>query len=534
MPGSHLYLQHCHNSASPSELTHAERRLWAAFRFERGVDLDFGDPESGGPDRAEVCGQFIAELLSQERQAGSSTQFQVRGIHITGILDLRYTRISCPIVMHNCHFANAVSLEGARCTVLVLEQCSLPRLDAENIEIDGDFRLNHLKAYGKVNIRGAALRHDLHLEGAELYSQQPDGMALCADNISVAGNIYLTKLTAMGTVSMAGARVRGSVEMTDAEIFGVNHIAFNGSDLEAEDGIDARGIKTSGKVELIDATFKSSLGFRGGRISNPGAIALVMDRASIAGSIFLGNGFSAEGQVRAIGASVGGSLYMDNTRIIRPPRALNNAYPEVGMRDIGKIIRFERIEVHGDMDLGSSEADKFFYAVGEVVLADAQVGGQVSLDGASLSALNSGEEGKALDADRMHIKRGLHLGEGFTATGQVSIANAQVGDSLLLGPATFIVLRGPAFDARGIHVFQDLIAQELSVYGSTILASAKIEGTLTLPTRGLSAPNAAAVDLLGVLSKSPQLISAFALSAFVIKYTLFASACLPGNSFSIR
>jgi hypothetical protein len=36
------------------------------------------------------------------------------------------------------------------------------------------------------------------------------------------------------------------------------------------------------------------------------------------------------------------------------------------------------------------------------------------------------------------------------------------------------------------------------------------------------------------LSKSPQLISAFALSAFVIKYTLFTSARLPGNGFSIR
>src|SRR5439155_18679349 len=159
-----------------------------------------------------------------------------------------------------------------------------------------------------------------HLKEAQLHGQQPDGMALCADNISVAGSIYLTNFTSRGTVSMAGARVRGSVEMTGAKLFGANHIAFNGSDLEAEDGIDARGIKAVGKIELIDATFKSSLGFRGACISNPGAIALAMDRASIAGSIFLGNGFSAEGQVRAIGADVGGSLYMDDTRIIRPPR----------------------------------------------------------------------------------------------------------------------------------------------------------------------------------------------------------------------
>ena len=41
-------------------------------------------------------------------------------------------------------------------------------------------------------------------------------------------------------------------------------------------------------------------------------------------------------------------------------------------------------------------------------------------------------------------------------------------------------------------------------------------------------------DIQGGLSKSPQLISAFALSAFVIKYTLFTSARLPGNGFSIR
>jgi hypothetical protein len=254
VPGGHLYLQHSHNSVSLSELTHAERRLWGAIRFGRGVDLDFGDPESGDPDRVEVCGQFIAKLLSQEFESGSNTQFRVRGIRITGILDLRYARISYPIVMHNCHFANAVSLEGGRFTVLVLEQCSLPRLDAENIEIDGDFRLNHLTAYGKVNIRGASLRHDLHLEEAKLHGQQPDGIALCADNIAVAGNVYLTELISRGTVSMAGARVRGSVEMTDAEIFGANHVAFNGSDLEAEDGIDARGINAFGKVELIDAT----------------------------------------------------------------------------------------------------------------------------------------------------------------------------------------------------------------------------------------------------------------------------------------
>jgi hypothetical protein len=38
----------------------------------------------------------------------------------------------------------------------------------------------------------------------------------------------------------------------------------------------------------------------------------------------------------------------------------------------------------------------------------------------------------------------------------------------------------------------------------------------------------------GGLSKSPELISALVSSAFVIKYTLFGSARLPGNGFSIR
>jgi hypothetical protein len=42
------------------------------------------------------------------------------------------------------------------------------------------------------------------------------------------------------------------------------------------------------------------------------------------------------------------------------------------------------------------------------------------------------------------------------------------------------------------------------------------------------------LDDHGGLSKSPELISALVSSAFVIKYTLFGSARLPGNGFSIR
>lgn len=108
---------------------------------------------------------------------------------------------------------------------------------------------------------------------------------------------------------------------------------------------------------------------------------------------------------------------------------------------------------------------------GAVSLLSAHIGGSLECDGADLH----NDSGPALDADGLQVERAMFLRRGFTATGRVRLLGAHVGDQLVCTEAAFLNDFGPALQADGLRVGQDMYLREgFTVHGSGALGAVRL------------------------------------------------------------
>ena len=156
--------------------------------------------------------------------------------------------------------------------------------------------------------------------------------------------------------------------------------------------------------------------------------AIGADRLDVKGSVFLRNGFRAEGEVRLPGGQIGSNLECSRSTFINPTGIALNA---------------DHIHVQGYVFLRND-----FRAEGEVLLLAAQVGANVECDGSTFV----NPTGKALNADRINVQGHVFLRNGFRAEGEVVLLGAQIGGNLECEGGTFINPSGIALHADGINV----------------------------------------------------------------------------------
>ena len=130
--------------------------------------------------------------------------------------------------------------------------------------------------------------------------------------------------------------------------------------------------------------------------------ALLADRMIVEGSLFLNDGFKAEGGVRLLGAKIGGVLECSGGAFLHP---YGYALGADGMKVEGCIFLRDR-----------------FKAVGEVRLPSAVIGGNLECDGGIFT--NSG--GNALLADQIEVKGSVFLRGGLVADGILNFSTATV------------------------------------------------------------------------------------------------------------
>jgi len=173
------------------------------------------------------------------------------------------------------------------------------------------------------------------------------------------------------------------------------------------------GFSAEGEVRLLGAQIGGNLECTGGTFRNAGGKALAADRANVAGSIFLREGFSAEGEVRLLGAQIGGNLDCIGGTFKNPPQE--------GIEGSGKAFNADGANVTGSVFLRQG-----FTAEGEVRLLGAQIGGQLACTGGTFK----NPKGKALNADGANVTGGVFLRDGFSAEGEVRLPGAQIGGNL--------------------------------------------------------------------------------------------------------
>jgi hypothetical protein len=382
----------------------AEKKLWSAFRAGQALDLR-RDGKAGPSGRAAARGtviraETIAAILAAPPGPGGQARLTLRGARITGALDLSYARIEHPITLRECVFDEPIVLAEARLGALTLDGSAFPGLHAPNLEVDSDLGLNQVSSSRMVDLTGAHFRRDIRLRAARLSHAEDEEAALAADHLVVDGTVACHGgFEAAGMVTMAGARVHGSVRLDGARITvsGRPKIAFYGDGMTVGHDFNAQGLRAEGEVRLVDVSIASTLELRGAHLSNTDGAALRLDRAEIMSSVYCDNGFSAAGEVVAIGAHVKGSVYLNHAELGRasphppplpPSRPAESARADVPAGESGGVapprptqpgrtgdaLRLVRTRI--DADLGCWAG---FVAHGTVDLSRSSVGGELTL-----------------------------------------------------------------------------------------------------------------------------------------------------------
>jgi hypothetical protein len=377
-----------------------ERKLLSAFRAGQQMDLR---PNGNGARNGRVAARgavvrakTIVEILCAEPRPGHHSRLTLYGARITGSLDLSHARIEHPIIFRDCVFDEPIVVAEARLGALSLDGSSFPGVDGKNLEVDGDLGLGRVSSTRTVTLTGAHLHRALRLRGAHLRHGADQEAALDADHLVVDGGIVANDgFEALGTVTMAGARVSGSLRLDGATITAgpEQKIAFFGDGMTIGHDFNAQRLTARGEVRLLDVTIGSTLELRKASLASAGAVALRLDRAEISSSLYCDNGFTAAGEVCAIGAHVKGSIYLNNAELGMPPPAPGTAAPAPGSAaPTGVALRLVRTKIDGDF--GCWEG---FVGHGTLDLARSSVAGEFRLD-------TSGLRGYAKAADLSNVQ----------------------------------------------------------------------------------------------------------------------------------
>jgi hypothetical protein len=338
------------------------------------LDNDPSKADAWSMDR-EVSADLLRWLCADRiaREFVDPKGIQVMGAKITGVLDLSYLTIPFRLALWNCRLTNGVELLSTEIPELALRGSWLRSLVADRLAVSGTvFLSDGFHADGQVRLLGARIGGNLDCGNATFKNpSQPgepgSGKALNADRVSVNGAVLLNgKFRAEGEVSLPDARIGGDLDCANGTFF----------------NSPQKG-------------------------TNAGGPALGFDRAVVNGSVFLRNGFSAEGEVRFVGAQIGNSLDCFSGTFRNP------AQPEISSS--GRALNAHRVVVKGDVYLREC-----FCAEGEVLLRGAQVGGSLECNRATFSG--------ALHADTAVINGTLKWAEIANPTGvEVDLTNASVG-----------------------------------------------------------------------------------------------------------
>jgi hypothetical protein len=443
---------------------------------------------------------------------------RLRGLRISGHLDLEAAVLRCSLSLDCCYFdavipvcldfatASRVTLTGCHLAGLTGEMLTARELDLSNSTFTGPLQLLVAHIVGQLNCRGAWLAgHDsegnalnadrlkagavylsegftapggavrllgaditgpLICRGAMLNGGGKAGISLGADGLR-AGDVFLDGgFTATGAVMLKDAHITGQLSCRGAKLIGADHEgnALIADRLKAAGGafLD-EGFSAAGAVRLLGADITGQLSLRGARLAgrDSNGDALIADWLKTAGGVFLSEGFTAAGAVRLLGADIIGHLDCSGAHL-------------TGRDGEGNALIAEAMKAGTDVFL-----DKVLADAGAIRMTGANITGALSFRGAHLSGRDS--DGNALIADRLKVGGGVSLDEGFSAAGAIRLLGADITGQLSCQGANLTGSNsdGSALIADGITVRGGAFLNHLIAAGAVRLVGADINTQLT-------------------------------------------------------
>jgi hypothetical protein len=398
-------------------------------------------------------------------------------------------------------------------------------LNAEAAKVGGAVLLrNKFRASGVVRLFAAQIGGNLECDGGTfenpIAANAPrSGRALNIEAAKVGGAVFLRSgFSAYGEVRLSNAEIGGNLDCSDGEFVNTAQAKVDGSGiaLNAESVRVSRNVlfrdkfSAKGEVRLVGAIIGGRLSCAGGRFENPAqegvaasGIALNAEAAKVGGAVLLRNEFSAEGEVRLFAAQIGGNLECDKGNFANLATA--------SVQGSGRALNVDRATVSGDMLLRNQ-----FSAKGEVRLYGATIGGNLQCDDGRLSNLPKSDakgSGIALEAGAAKISGAVLFRNTFTAEGEVRLFGIEIGGNLecdrgrFLNPAKASVPRsGVTLNASGAKIGGAVLLRnsftaegEVRLYHAEIGANLECDGGVfenpakrDVPTSGVALSASAA------------------------------------------
>jgi hypothetical protein len=422
--------------------------LCAAASGER-LDLGKGPfdlvaMKAWGPRRT-VRAAVLRHLLVDEEWPVHAKGVQLRGVRISGRLDLEAAALRCPLRLEDCYLANPrpVILDYATVLLLTLTGCHLAGLSGDTVIVAKDLGIKGSTLTGPLRLPDADITGQLTCRASKLTGTDNDGNALAAWRVRVGGDVFLDGgFTAAGAVQLSGAGITGQLTCRGAQLTSANS---QGNALIADrikvgghallDG----GFTAAGAVRLSGAGITGQLSCSGAQLTsaNSNGNALAADGMRVGGHVFLDERFTAAGAVLLSSAAITGQLNCRGAQL-------------TGADSDGDALVADGVRVGRQVLL-----DGGFTAAGAVRLSGADITGQLRCSGAQLTGANS--QGNALFANGMKVGDTVLLDDGFTAAGTVSIRSARIDGSLWLMPAELAQGKDiMAMDATGAQIAHEL------------------------------------------------------------------------------
>jgi len=469
-----------------------------------------------------VSAAVLRDLLVGGHRPVHAKGVRLRGVLISGPLDLEGAILRCPLSLDSCYLEDPLCLDHATASLVSLTGCQLAgltanMLTAKHIDLRRSTLLN-----GPLLLMCANITDELKCTGMRLKGRDHDLNAMVAGGIKVGGSVYLDldqdlgdRFTADGAVWLARADIGGDLACGGAQL-GSNRegIALLAEGVKVGGEVFLReGFTADGAVRLLGADIAGDLSCRAAQLGRDhDGNALVADRIRVGGELHLYKGFTAAGAVVLNGADITGDLSFSGARLTGTDRH-------------GDALVADGIQAHHDVLLGkepagAGKAGQPFTAAGAVRLARADIAGQLSCGGAQLTGAD--HDGNALVADGMKVGRDVSLdkaaaddGEAeqpFTAAGAVRLARADIAGQLSCSGAqlTGTDKHGNALVGTGMKVGAAVLLDDRFAAAGTVSVNSAHADQLVLSPASLAGANEITFDftareaqITGVLNWAP-------------------------------
>lgn len=450
---------------------------------------------------------------------------------LVGTLDLRGVEFPYLLEFRRCRFQEAPDMRQAKLAGCEFRGCWLPGLEARNLSCDNDLGLvAGTVVNGRVDLTDADIHGSLVLVDSRL--NNPEGRTLHADRLHLAGALLGGRMVSNGELRIPGLVTGGNVNFAGAFLnnprgYSINGPAMHvGGNMHLTQDRQAGPFRTVGRLLLVSARVDSDFSLRGARLSPPTdepppvrplnerffdpQVTLIAERMRIAGNLDCDQGFHSTGTLRIVNAYVGGSLRLTDSTVDLSEGA--EPFEEQVNRAGQQPYQHRSLHLDGAEIRGGMDAREARFA-GQIRMVDVTVQGSVVFDDAIISQPN----GDAIEGRRfttggnLDARMALVFGSILIAGAKVG-ANVDLGGSRLVHPSYYRDRnRKPQINLRDSEITRDLICADrlgrsFSAQGEVRILRAQVGRETNFSGAALgSGPDMTALGASGLITQDLRL-----------------------------